>query len=107
MEQTPKYYIFDRRTVGTMEATKRVMDKLTGYSIAGSGLSALGTALVGGKIDLVLPLVAALLGAFTLSCREVLSFLISASIVSNPINLSQSQTISQPAPIEPTNAPSV
>lgn len=101
MEQTPKYYLFSRQAVGNMTAAKMVMDKWTGYTIAGSGLSALGTVLGGGKIDLLLPIIAGLIGLVTLSIRELLSFLVGASVITNPINTNTTQVISQPDPVEP------
>lgn len=100
MENTPKNFIFDRRTQGVLDVVKTNFESLS----IGSGVGTLAVALFGeGKaITLVLPVA---LGLLLTVGRATVSRILALSITRNPILIDQSQTITQPEPLAAPPAP--
>lgn len=91
-ETSPKFYVLSRQTLGHLNAAKRILDNLTRFSIAGSGISAVASTLVGGPIDLILPIIAAIVGLLTTTARDIISFVIDSSVMRNPLATKPSTT---------------
>ncbi|WP_338871746.1 hypothetical protein WBJ53_26190 [Spirosoma sp. SC4-14] len=80
-----KLLIYDRRTIAAMSAANRVLDRLSTISFSGGGATALASVMAGTKIDLLLPIIFAIVGAFSQAVRELLTYLVSVSEIRNPI----------------------
>ena len=85
MDTNPKLLIFDRRTIATMSAANRVLDRLSTISVSGAGISALTNHLSGQKMDWLIPLTAFIVGASSQATRELLAYLVSIARIKNPI----------------------
>ncbi len=79
METKQAYFTLTPAQIGHLGAVKRVLDNLTRFSIAGGGISALSPILGGGKIELLLPLFAGLIGFLATTLRDVVSYYIEVS----------------------------
>lgn len=82
---TEKLLKYDRRTIAAMSAANRVLDRLSTVSISGAGFTALASVMAGTKIDLLLPIISAIVGATSQAIRELLTYLVSVSVISNPL----------------------
>ncbi|GAB3881364.1 hypothetical protein [Spirosoma agri] len=85
MDTTPKLLQFDRRTIATMNAINRVLDRLSTTSISGAGISAFSNHLSSQKMDWLIPVAAFIVGASSQAIRELLTYLVSIAKIENPL----------------------
>lgn len=90
MDTIAKAYFFTRQTIATLDVSKRYIEFCLGGSATATGVlaSVHADATIFGILTFVLS-----------SIRFLLSYVISASVATNPINVTNTKDISQPEPI--------
>ncbi|MDB5240088.1 MAG: hypothetical protein JWP57_713 [Spirosoma sp.] len=83
-----------------MDGAKKVMDQLTVISVSSSAITAAATYYVGGKVELLIPIISGLIGTATVIVRVLLAHFITASIIRNPLNTELTQKVTQPEPLK-------